>query len=49
MDADDWEPFDKELQKNRTTAVQYRKVKVPLKSLCKAASKYTFFPRLLYF
>ena len=44
--ADDWEPFDKELQKNKTTAVQYRKVKVQLKSLCKEAEKYTYFPDL---
>ena len=43
-DADDWEPLDKELQKNESTAVQYRTVKVPKKSLCKAAEKYTFFP-----
>ena len=48
-DADDWEPFDKELQKNKSTAVQYRNIKIPLKSLCKAAEKYTFFPDIYTF
>ena len=43
-DADDWEPYDKELQKNEVSAVQYRRVDVERKSLCKATEKYTFFP-----
>ena len=43
-DADNWEPYDRELQKNIDTAVQYRKVEVPKKSLCKTSEKYTFFP-----
>ena len=43
-DADDWEPYDKERQENKNPEVQYRKVKIPQQSLCKAAEKYTFFP-----
>ena len=42
--ANDWEPFDKELQKKKDTAVQYRKVSIPRELLCKTTEKYTFFP-----
>ena len=43
-DAADWEPYDKELQKNEITAVQYRMVNISKSSLCKTTVKYTFFP-----
>ena len=43
-DANDWEHYDNDLQKNKDTAVQYRIVKIPQKLLCKTAEKYTFFP-----
>ena len=43
-EVDDWEPFDKELQKNKTTAVQYRKEEIPKSSLCKTSQRFTFFP-----
>ena len=42
--ADDWEPYDMELQKSQDTAVQYRKVDFTRPSLCDAGQKYTFFP-----
>ena len=43
-DAEDWTPFDKELQKNKATAVQYRIVDIPKSSLCKTSQKFTYFP-----
>ena len=43
-DPDHWEPWDKELQKNDDTAVQFRKVDIIKNTLCDAGQKYTFFP-----
>ena len=43
-DVNDWEVYDKELQRNKTTAVHYRKVEIPRSSLCKTGEKYTYFP-----
>ena len=43
-DATDWQPYDKELQKNKTTAVQYRLVDINRNSLCKTSKKFTYFP-----
>ena len=43
-DASDWESYDKDLQKNEVTAVQYRQDDVSKKSLCETVQKYIFFP-----
>ena len=43
-DVDDWEAWDKELQRTELGAVQYRKVNISRSSLCKTKQKYTFFP-----
>ena len=43
-DAHNWEHFSDELQEDKNTAVEYRIVKIPRKSLCKTTAKYTFFP-----
>ena len=41
---DDWEPYDKELQKNDSIKVQYRVVDLETASFCNSESIYTFFP-----
>ena len=43
-DAQNWEHYDDELQNDKNSAVEYRIVKIPRKSLCKTTAKYTFFP-----
>ena len=48
-DADDWEPYDKELQKNEDSAVQFKTVDIPLESFCTPKQKYTFFPDMYDF
>ena len=44
FNPDDWEPYDKELQQDNSTRVQYRVVDVNRESLCNLQDKYTFFP-----
>ena len=44
FNPDDWEVFDKELQKNESISVQYRTVDLAKSSLCQTERKYTFFP-----
>ena len=41
---DDWEPYDKELQKNDSIKVQYRVVDLETSSFCTSETKYTYFP-----
>ena len=44
FNTDDWEVYDKEIQRNCFLSVQYRVVDLDKSSLCNSDKKYLFFP-----
>lgn len=44
FNPDDWEVYDKDLQKNSSIKVQYRVVDLDTNSFCKSDTKFTYFP-----
>ena len=44
FNTDDWEVYDKEIQRNDSLRVQYRVVDLDKSSLCNSDKKYSFFP-----